>query len=142
MIKPRAYTHGGSLADSALDMTPLLDILFILLIFFMLTANTALHYLDIELPDADASALTPIDESESTVLEIGERAYALGGEPLNDLEALKQAVAELPPDARRRLVIAADRSVEAGRLLEVLTVLQSSNIAAAGILIRKEAHAR
>jgi len=38
------------------DMTALLDVLFILLIFMMLTANAAPHLLQLDLPEAQASA--------------------------------------------------------------------------------------
>ncbi len=44
--------------DDELDLTPLIDVMFILLIFFILAASFAVHSIDFNLPSAKtASAL-------------------------------------------------------------------------------------
>ena len=50
-------SHGGTLRDLAPDLTPMLDILFILLVFFLLTVGTVLRSLDMQLTAAGEEEL-------------------------------------------------------------------------------------
>ena len=75
--------------DVSLDMTPLIDVVFLLLIFFMLTASfTQAQRLKVELPKAEQGESSP-DQSKDWTIEIDETEhYALNGEALS-LEQLE-----------------------------------------------------
>jgi len=53
--------------DSGLDLTPLIDIIFIVLVFLLLTANPKLLSLPIEVPDISATTLSPQAQTQLTV---------------------------------------------------------------------------
>lgn len=81
--------------DVTVDLTPLIDVVFILLIFFMVsTTFTRESRLGIVLPEAEtgAQAETPPDVLEITINEQG--AYAINGDALvNDrAETLQAAI--------------------------------------------------
>ncbi|MHB0776938.1 ExbD/TolR family protein [Halomonas sp. WWR20] len=91
------------------NLTPLIDVVFLLLIFFMVsTTFETRQALELELPQASqgASASTP----EPLVLTIdAEGDYRLDDEPLASQAALREALAPHADLARERgLVIAAD----------------------------------
>ena len=127
------------LQELAPDLTPLLDILFILLVFFMLSAGVALQSLDITLPSSVADSLSPLNQSAHILLEIKEQAYVLDGEKINDFRQLETAISGLtlarPSD---EIIIAGDRRLSIDRLLKVLTYLRSQGIEAANILMEEE----
>lgn len=131
--------HDGMLRDLAPDLTPMLDILFILLVFFMLTAGVVLRTLDVRLPAAADYAQPLIAKEEQIVLELHPAFYVLDGERLTDFAALRAAL-----EAKRRaapgqeLIIAGDEKVAMGRLLQLLTYLRAQGIESANIVMREE----
>ncbi len=135
-----AAARDSLLQELAPDLTPLLDILFILLVFFMLSARVALQSLDITLPSSVAGSLSPINQSAHILLEIQEQAYVLDGEKISDFRQLETAISGLtlarPSD---EIIIAGDRRISIARLLKVLAYLRSQGIEAANILMEEEA---
>lgn len=129
----------GTLRDLGPDLTPMLDILFILLVFFMLTAGAALQSLDLKLPSS-VSDTKPIDtHSKHIMLEIHPHHYVIDTQKIDSLPLLKKA---LPPLVQAKkeheMVIAGDKDISIERLLEVLTYLQSEGIETANILMKKQ----
>lgn len=125
--------------DLAPDLTPMMDILFILLVFFMLTAGTVLHSLELTLPSSVAEELEMVNEPKHIMLEVGQTDFAIDGKKLSRLEDLKVKIATvLKRNAGYDLIIAGDEDVSMGRFLSVLTYLQSQGIQAANILMQKE----
>ena len=129
------------LHELAPDLTPLLDIVFILLVFFMLSAGVALQSLDIQLPSSVVQTQSPLPPSPHVVLEIQRHRYVLGGRKMSTFNELKEAVsAAVAVQPGREFVIAGDREIAIGRLLQVLTYLQSQGIVSANILMQEEHH--
>ncbi|MEE4360521.1 MAG: biopolymer transporter ExbD [Pseudomonadales bacterium] len=98
----------------AVDLTPLIDVVFLLLIFFMVTTTFVREgRLTLELPEADAPGeQAPPDLVEVVVSVDGD--YVVAGQPLGDrqLGTLMAALREAGGEAGQRppLVIAADGS--------------------------------
>ena len=93
------------------NLTPLIDVVFLLLIFFMVsTTFTKETHLDVDLPQASGDHSV----SEEQILEIlitGEGNYSVNGKPLvnTQAETLRRALKELSGDKRDMpLVITAD----------------------------------
>lgn len=121
------------------DLTTLLDILFILLVFFILTAGAAYRTLDLTLPEGAAEEITQPQTDKHYLLEIKLEGYALDGEKLDGLGALKAAVIQATnkyPD--KSYIVAGDKEISLERFLAVLTYLQSRGIKTANILMKKE----
>lgn len=129
----------GTLRDLAPDLTPMLDILFILLVFFMITAGAVFQSLDLTLPSSVAEELSIINEPKHIMLEITNSGYTLDGEAIADFSALKASLPQVI-DAKQghELIIAGDKSIPIEQLLNVLTYLQSQGIQAANILMKHE----
>lgn len=140
MISPRHQDTGESaLADMAPDLTPMLDVLFILLLFFMLTAGVVFQSLNLELPSGATDDQNVAKMPQSLLLEIRADGYALDGRDYRGFEALKAALPQAIKDKPGyEVVIAGDKDVAIEALLKVLTYLRSQNVATANILMRKE----
>ena len=128
----------GSLRDIMPDLTPMLDILFILLVFFMLTAGAVFQSLDVTLPASVSDDLPLTQEPEQVTLEIKPDGFAFDGQQITNFAQLKKTLStEVKAD--HQLIIACDKAVSVQRLLKVLTYLQSQGLETANILMQSEA---
>jgi biopolymer transport protein ExbD len=139
MIRTHSDNGASSINDLAPDLTPMLDILFIMLIFFMLTTGVVLQSLELELPSSVEEEIELLNEPEHIMLEIRKEVYSLNGEVIQDFEKLRQAIPELIKEKpSHELIVAGDKNISMERLLKVLTYLQSQGINAANILMQHE----
>ena len=112
-----------------IDITPLIDVLFMLIIFFVLTATFIQGKLDIDLPSGESTAsdmkraLTLTVEKDGTIFWDG----------------VKVSREELPVLARgareREILIAGDKNAPYGKVAEVLSILKKEGISSAGLLM-------
>ena len=94
-----------------LDLTPLIDAVFLLLIFFAVSSTFVTSRTNIEVDLPEASSGTPVEPRESEIVIDAEGAIFLDGAQIaiEDLEATVSALKEATPDIGLRLN--ADRQV-------------------------------
>jgi biopolymer transport protein ExbD len=117
-----------------INVTPLVDIMLVLLIIFMLTANLiAKQAIEVELPRASQS--TTLNPTTLAVTLTRDGALYLNGQPTNQAglrEAVRAAVAK---DPKTQAIIAGDKGVSHGRVVWVLDVVKSLGVASFAIQI-------
>lgn len=131
--------QGGVLKDLMPDLTPMLDILFILLVFFMLAVGQVFQTMDLTLPKSAANEATVALTENSLVLSMGQGAdsYAINDRSIDGLEAFKsEIIAAVQDNPEQKIVLAGDRDVSLERLLSVLTFLNDNGIQTANILMQ------
>jgi biopolymer transport protein TolR len=118
----------GSQPMSEINMTPLIDVMLVLLVIFMLTAPLMTSRLKLELPKIDAQ---PAPNSTPTVLAIALTADGLvhlDDQP-SSLDAISKRAKELSskkPDTEVHL--RADRAVAYGHVAELINALQKAGL--------------
>lgn len=115
--------------DVRLELTSMTDIVFLLLIFFMVS-TTFVDFskrLDIQLPDTSAADVT--QEAQQHVIELGQDGVMrLDGRVLQ-LSALTSQLQQVAQPARSRsVIIRADKRLPYGRVIEVLGQVRQANI--------------
>lgn len=121
------------------DLTTLLDILFILLVFFILTAGASYRTLELTLPSAVSEGTNFPEQARHFMLEIREHGYALDGKAIDEFAGLKLMISEaLKVKPENKFIVAGDKTVPLERFLSLLTYLQSHGIETANILMKKE----
>lgn len=121
------------------DLTPMLDILFILLVFFLLTAGAVFQALDLTLPETVTDDLRPPTAETPLVLEIRADGYAVDGEAMASFDILTAKLStKIDAAPEREVVIAGDKDASIQRLLRVLNHLRTEGVEAANILMKKE----
>lgn len=122
-----------------LDLTALIDIIFIVLVFLLLTANSPLLALKVEVPDqAPPETLHSIAEGNQLAINVLPTAphWAVNQQPLADLAAverqLRQQLAQAPDT---EVVIAADRKAPVAPLMALLALLQQLEISNTRVLM-------
>ena len=115
-----------------IDMTPMVDVAFLLLIFFMSTSQfDPPQKVQIQIPESHSNLKVP--ESDVMVLSISkdnEILYQLGKNPQEqtDLGSLEQLVMEQRRrNPRTRLAIRADKESEYGTMEDVMAIMQKTN---------------
>jgi len=122
-----------------MPLTSLIDIVFMLLIYFMLTANFIVEEgIDIKLPQADQSAAQEEVTKEITVFVNSEGSTYIGGElvPESELMATLQEMIGSQPD--RLVIIKADRTVVLNSAVRVMDIAKSAGAGRLCIATEKE----
>ncbi len=113
------------------DLTPLLDIIFIVMVFLLLTANIQIQTLEVDIPQTkDGNALASKQE-EVIAINVFAKAplWALQENTYEEWESFKQAIlSEVEKYPKKPLVIAADKNARVEDMLALLAFLQSKNI--------------
>ena len=112
----------------SLDLTPLIDVVFLLLIFFMVSTVFVdfKRQMDISLPSSKSSvpseALKPV-KVELTV----DKQIFLNGEKIN-LREFETALSKIDASKKNTAVIRADKNLPYGDVIKIMGMLQSVQI--------------
>jgi biopolymer transport protein ExbD len=119
---------------SEINVTPLVDIMLVLLIIFMLTAHLiAKQAIEVELPRAASSNTLPPTTLAITITKDG--TLYLDAEPATP-EALRVAVrAAVAKDPKTQAIISGDKAVPHGRVVWVLDTVKSLGVGSFAIQI-------
>lgn len=121
------FTEGRQAKRRAsLDISPMIDIVFQLVIFFAVT-TTFLEApgIELELPEsatASEELVAPLKVQISSDDQIFFRGEQVG------IEALRAAVEGLPAEDRERVTVEADRAVQYGTLVSVIDALRQAGM--------------
>lgn len=120
------------------DLTPLLDIIFIVMVFLLLTANISIKTMNIELPTTDQTELLapPKKPVIAVNLLLGEPSWAIAETPYQDWSNFSKDLLELSqqqPDSVVLLV--ADKNVTVESMLRMLAFMQKNQINTTNIMM-------
>ncbi len=123
--------------EAAISMTPLIDMVLLLLIFYIVTTSFVDREIVLELPESQASQVP--EEKKKFTVELGAGGkMALNGE-LITVEGFDRVIgAEALADNVRAVEIRADRRVIHGRVVEVLGIVKKHGIANVGIAVEQQ----
>ena len=108
------------------DLTPMIDMVFILLIFFLVTASfNKMSAIDIQRPDGSTN---DAQDAISLVISIDpQNGIWIEGEPI-DIRKLRSRVKTLSGNEHTSVMLNADRAVNTGRLIEVLDQVRLAGV--------------
>lgn len=107
------------------DMTPLLDVVFILLIFFILAAAFAVHGVDMRLPKSSSAKAYAGRPLEITLAPDGSLHHNGAAITLRDMAYLIRANTEGTAPARQILLIP-DRNATVGAFMATVSAIRDS----------------
>lgn len=118
---------------SEINVTPLVDVMLVLLIIFMVTAPMMQQGLEIELPETAASGVSTSEEPFVLVITKNKR-ITVGGQPIPiaDLQKRLQAIFEKRPN--KQIYIQADKAVDYGFVAETMAEVRASGITNIGLV--------
>jgi biopolymer transport protein ExbD len=128
----REFDEGG------LTMTPLIDVVLLLLIFYVVTTAFQDREIELKLPESDSSAIP--EEKKKFVIEIGRGPgdLAMNGERITVEGIDAMIAAEASADNIQSVEIKADEYVYHRRVIEVLGIVKKHGVDAVGIAVREK----
>ncbi len=129
-LKRRTTVEKGNL-----DMAPLIDVVFLLLIFFMLTSNFVVQSgIKVHLPRALSSEVV---RAESLVVTLtGQDLLFLNDEPIT-INALTEKISEAAQD-NKAVMLKADTSASLGRVVEIWDLCRQFGVAQINIATNQQ----
>jgi biopolymer transport protein ExbD len=135
----RRYSQRNSLTTlSEINITPLLDLAFVLLIIFMITTPLLENSMNLVVPSSSATT-PPITSSQVQTISIDRTETIRFNNQIVDRETLSGHLLEMKrrnPDVA--VVIRADRELPVQKLVSLLDALQRAQITKVGIATRAE----
>ena len=113
-----------------IELTPLVDVLFMLIIFFVLTAVFSEPLLPVNLPAATGER---VSGKSFTVSIDREGGLFSGDRALTREQAIERTLASFREG--KRIIVAADREVPYGFVVSFLDALRSAGVDSAGLLV-------
>jgi len=109
-----------------IDLTPIIDVVFILLIFFIVTSVFKKDELALilDLPEADAKAME-VDEDQ-VFIELSKTKLAIKGIEVS-FDSLEDNLKDIK-NKRKAIIVRIDKKVEYERVVKVLDLLQKYNL--------------
>jgi biopolymer transport protein TolR len=113
-----------------INVTPMVDVMLVLLIIFMVTAPLLAAGVQVDLPDSKAAPLAQ-DRAPVAVTIDASGAIFVDEAPVADAELparLRQVAAYSPEPGGPRIFLRADRGLDYGRVMHVMGELNRANL--------------
>ena len=139
---PRAdyFSGDGEAAPiiTGINVTPLVDIVLVLLIIFMVTANFIVREtVEVDLPRA-ASGGETVQGLVNVVMDKEAKIYFDGAE-VSEVELLSHIDDALKKDKETRAIISADQTINYGKVMRLIDLVKGQGIAKFALNIQKDA---
>jgi biopolymer transport protein TolR len=129
----RSTGAGGQRPMSDINVTPLVDVMLVLLVIFIITAPLMASSIRLDLPRSDAARLSDTPKFVSLVVDAAGKLY-LNDKPVTNDE-LAAALAQAAADSRDTEVqLRADRSVPYGRVVELMGIANKAGLSRIGFV--------
>jgi biopolymer transport protein ExbD len=139
----RRYSQKNSHSTLAeLNVTPLLDLAFVLLVIFMITTPLMDNSINLTVPSSTATTNAVNPDSVETISLSRDGVMKLDDRPLG-FDELGPALAELKqqkPDLA--VIVRSDKDLPVQKLVDVMDILQKTGIAKVGVATQKPSAAK
>jgi biopolymer transport protein ExbD len=121
-----------------INVTPLLDLAFVLLVIFIITTPLMENSISLVVPTSGEATQT-VDRSQVQTISIDRKAVLKFNDEVIDAPALESRLAELraeKPDIA--VVIRPDKELPIQKFIDVMDILQRAQVSKVGVLTRPE----
>ena len=125
------------ISDATLTLTPMIDVMTVLLAVFMVTTPMMTNGIDLELPNAGITVLTGTDHAMQVSVDSSGRYY-LGTVELPADEVVTRAVAMRGENPNLTIVINGDTHADYGAVMNVMGKLKTAGFQKIGLRTKLE----
>ena len=127
-------TGGGGGLTNEPNVTPMIDVLLVLLIIFMMVIPMARKAIDIQLPDPNPAVAPANAVSQQIVLEVlPNGAFAVNKEPLNKDNLVKRLKEIYDPRPDKLIFIKGDPSVKYQDVIYAMDMARQAGVKVIGV---------
>lgn len=133
--------HARRAPMSEINVTPLVDVMLVLLIVFMVTAPLLTTGVNIDLPKTSAQQIQGTDEPLEVSIDAQGRIYLQKTEVrLDELVPRLSAIVQGAPE--RRIFVRGDKAIGYGRVMEVMGTINAAGFTKVALLTERPAEPR
>jgi biopolymer transport protein TolR len=121
---------------SEINLTPMMDLSFILLITFIITFPMIEQGIAVNLPKGDARDLDPKQARTITIDRIGKLYLDNNALEIEELEKRMTGLGRVMPEVS--IMVRADKGIEYGRVVEVLRILHHAGLTNMALITEAE----
>jgi biopolymer transport protein TolR len=131
-----AHYAAGPAAVSDINITPLIDVMLVLLIIFMLVTPTAQKGVDIALPQDSNSTTPPPPNIDVIVMEVSESgSISINKLPVASLEELDQKLKDVfQTRSDKTMFVRGDAKSLYGKVVEAMDIARGAGVERVGII--------
>jgi biopolymer transport protein TolR len=129
----RGRRRGGSKAISEINVTPMVDVMLVLLIVFMVAAPMMTAGVPIELPQTQAQQLNS-EQNPITISVTDTGAIFLGEQPVALVDLVAQVTAQAVNGTEDRVYVRGDLAANYGAVMQVMGALSGAGFAKIGLI--------
>ncbi len=127
---------GGRKAYDDINITPMLDLAYVLLVIFILMATASVQGIKVQLPNASSSQ--SLVEPKTVAITInGEGQIFMDAFPVTVPELQAQLAARVAANPQLPVVVKGDQVAQYGKVLEVLDICRTVGIDKPGLVTGK-----
>jgi len=116
-----------------INMTPLIDVVLVLLVIFMITAPLMSNSLRLDLPRSDAAQPSEAPQFVTVALDAQGQLH-FGEDPVDEAEFTARITSAARQNPQLEVQLRADRSVPYGRVAELLGIVQKTGLTRIGFV--------
>lgn len=113
---------------SEINVTPMVDVMLVLLIIFIVTGQVVITGTDVELPNSEASRIVPSAEPIEVTIDSQETVY-LGSTPIASddfADVILQLSLNSPSPHEQQVLVRADQDLPYGSVIQVVAQISKS----------------
>lgn len=140
MININNNSRKNIIKDFLPDLTPLLDVVFMLIIFLILSINISSFSLEVNLPeDKDQISKAISDENNISVTILKDSQWKINDNIFQSENAFRTSLKKIyQENLDKKIVIISDKNASVENLINLLTFLTKENISMANIIVDRQ----
>lgn len=130
---------GGLQAD--INVTPLCDVMLVLLIIMMLVAPMLQKGVDVRLPEAGNTVDKPDTQEQTVIAVTADKRFFVDGVPVADAEFLSRVQSKLENKREKLVVIKGDTDAPYSAIMQAMDDLRQAGIEDIGLITERKLRA-